>query len=278
MPFFDTDFTTLPNNKATKLANITCAYCGGEAEPDNPLTDEHVIGRKFVPKGSFAKGWSLILRACERCNNKKSDLEDEISAITMLPDLGTAHEQPDLFSLAARKAAKARSRLTKKTVANSYEDHVVEGKLMSAIDCRFGFTAPPRLAQERVMRLARFHLQGFFDISRIWDALDKIRAKHPDMVLLHGGSPRGAERIAACWADNRKVPQVVFKPDWNRDRNAAPFKRNDRLLEVLPIGVVVFPGSGISANLADKAKKLGIPVWRFDKRASAKTGAESGAT
>src|SRR5438270_1376081 len=116
------------------------------------------------------------------------------------------------------------------------------------------------------------------DISRIWDALDKIRAKHPDMVLLHGGSPRGAERIAACWADNRKVPQVVFKPDWNRDRNAAPFKRNDRLLEVLPIGVVVFPGSGISANLADKAKKLGIPVWRFDKRASAKTGAESGAT
>jgi hypothetical protein len=101
------------------------------------------------------------------------------------------------------------------------------------------------------------------DHTRIWDALDKIRTKHSDMVLLHGGSPRGAERIAACWADNRKVPQVVFKPDWTRDRNAAPFKRNDRLLEALPIGVVVFPGSGISANLADKAKKLGIPVWRF---------------
>ena len=51
------------------------------------------------------------------------------------------------------------------------------------------------------------------DHTRIWDALDKIRAKHPEMVLLHGGSPKGAERIAACWADNRKVPQVVFKPD-----------------------------------------------------------------
>ena len=111
------------------------------------------------------------------------------------------------------------------------------------------------------------------DHTRIWDALDKIRAKHPDMVLLHGGSPRGAERIAACWADQRKVAQVVFKPDWNRDRNAAPFKRNDRLLEALPIGVVVFPGSGISANLADKAKKLGIPVWRFDKPAKAEGGA-----
>ena len=107
------------------------------------------------------------------------------------------------------------------------------------------------------------------DHRRIWDALDKVRAKHPDMVLLHGGSPRGAERIAACWADNRKVPQVVFKPDWTRHKNAAPFKRNDRMLEALPIGVVVFPGSGIAANLADKARKLGIPVWRFDRDGAA---------
>jgi len=101
------------------------------------------------------------------------------------------------------------------------------------------------------------------DHQRIWDALDKVRAKHSDMVLLHGGSPRGAERIAACWADSRKVPQVAFKPDWNRHAKAAPFKRNDAMLEALPTGVVVFPGSGISANLADKARKMGIPVWRF---------------
>jgi hypothetical protein len=109
------------------------------------------------------------------------------------------------------------------------------------------------------------------DHRRIWDALDKVRAKHPDMVLLHGGSPKGAERIAACWADSRKVAQIVFKPDWTRHRNAAPFKRNDRMLEALPIGVVVFPGSGIAANLADKAKSLGIPVWQFADEA-AKSG------
>jgi hypothetical protein len=103
----------------------------------------------------------------------------------------------------------------------------------------------------------------FNDHRAIWDRLDKVRAKHPDMVLLHGGSPKGADRIAACWADNRKVPQIAFKPDWTRYAKAAPFKRNDQMLDVLPIGVIVFPGSGISANLADKAKKLGIPVWKF---------------
>jgi hypothetical protein len=96
-------------------------------------------------------------------------------------------------------------------------------------------------------------------VPRFWDALDQTRAKHPDMVLLHGGSPRGAERIAACWADQRKVPQVVFKPDRTREGRAAPFKRNDRLLEALPIGVLVFPGSGISANLADKARSSAFP-------------------
>ena len=100
-------------------------------------------------------------------------------------------------------------------------------------------------------------------MTRIWAALDKVRAKHADMVLLHGGTPTGAERIAACWADNRKVPQIAFRPNWTRHQKAAPFKRNDQLLEALPIGIVAFPGSGISANLCDKARKLGIPVWHF---------------
>ncbi len=84
------------------------------------------------------------------------------------------------------------------------------------------------------------------------------------MGLLHGGSPKGAEKIAACWACTRKGPQVAFRPDFTRHKNAAPFKRNDQMLDVMPIGDVVFSGSDCSDNLADNAKKLGIPV--FDVR------------
>ena len=97
------------------------------------------------------------------------------------------------------------------------------------------------------------------------------------MVLLHGGSPTGAERIAACWADNRKVTQVAFKPDWTRHAKAAPFKRNDQMLEVLPIGVIVFPGSGIQDNLADKATQARHPgvAVRHERRVSAASFAQS---
>ena len=101
------------------------------------------------------------------------------------------------------------------------------------------------------------------DHRLIWDKLDQVHAKHPDMVLLHGGTPKGAERIAATWANNRKIPQVAFKPDWTKHAKAAPFKRNDQMLATMPIGVIIFPGTGIQDNLADKARKMGIPVYRF---------------
>lgn len=106
------------------------------------------------------------------------------------------------------------------------------------------------------------------DHPAIWAALDRVHGKHADMVLLHGGASRGAERIAAAWADNRNVTQIVFKPDWTRHGKSAPFKRNDRLIEILPIGLIAFPGSGITDNLADKARAIGIPLFDFRPKAT----------
>ncbi|MYK16134.1 MAG: DUF2493 domain-containing protein [Rhodospirillaceae bacterium] len=99
------------------------------------------------------------------------------------------------------------------------------------------------------------------DPGAVFDRLDKVRAKYADMVLVHGGGP-GVERIAAQWAEKNGVHQVVCKPDWDRHGRAAPFRRNDELLNLLPKGVIAFPGSGITENLVDKARQLGIPVVR----------------
>ena len=99
------------------------------------------------------------------------------------------------------------------------------------------------------------------DADAVWTTLDRAKEKHGDMVLLHGGGP-GIEKIASSWAEARGVNQVVCRPDWNAHGKAAPFRRNDELLNFLPKGVIAFPGSGITGNLVDKARQLGIPVYR----------------
>ena len=98
------------------------------------------------------------------------------------------------------------------------------------------------------------------DHRAVWDCLDRARNRHPVMILLHGATLTVAERAAACWAESRGVVQVAFRPDWNRRGKAAPFKRNDRMLDALPVGVIVFPGTGIQDNFAHKARKMGIPI------------------
>ena len=135
------------------------------------------------------------------------------------------------------------------------------------IDSR-DFLAAKRRAETEVMlpagpKVAVTGGAGFNDHRLIWAKLDQVHAKHAGMVLVHGKSPKGAERIASLWASNRNVPQIGFAPDWTKHGRSAPFKRNDQMLEIVPKGVMHFPGTGINDNLADKAKKLGIPVWKF---------------
>jgi hypothetical protein len=40
------------------------------------------------------------------------------------------------------------------------------------------------------------------------------------------------------------------------------------MLEALPIGLIIFSGSGIVENLADKARKMGISVWQVGTEGS----------
>ncbi len=139
-----------------------------------------------------------------------------------------------------------------------------QGLTSAVIDSRDFIAAKRRATIEPLTpKGAKIAFAGGVDCNEtasIWTALDRVRAKHADMVLLHGGTPRGAEKIASAWAEKRGVAQILFRPDWTRHGKAAPFRRNDALLETLPIGLVVFPGSGVTDNLADKAKRLGIPL------------------
>lgn len=107
------------------------------------------------------------------------------------------------------------------------------------------------------------------DAATIYRVLDRTLARHPNMVLCHKGNSKGTERIAATWARNRKVTQVLFRPNWNGHGRAAPFRANDDLLAAKPVGVLVFGGNGVALNLGQKAEERGIKVGRIDVKTSA---------
>ena len=140
------------------------------------------------------------------------------------------------------------------------------GKLTSAaIDARdFVRARKDRKTQAHLPQGTLVAIAGGKDIDNpaaVIAQLNKTRAKYEDMILVHGGGP-GVEKIAANWADRNGVHQIVCKPDWERHGRAAPFRRNEELLNLLPKGVIAFPGNGITENLVDRARQLGIPVMK----------------
>ena len=95
--------------------------------------------------------------------------------------------------------------------------------------------------------------------SNVWDTLDKVREHVADLVLVHGGDGKGADRLAASWAERRKVPQVAFALD-SRLGQRAGFKRNEQMLSLNPRFVVAFPGNGVLERLVIDAKAKGLKV------------------
>ena len=64
---------------------------------------------------------------------------------------------------------------------------------------------------------------------------------------------------AAAWAASREVPLVCFR--LNRALgNAAPFKRNQTLVDLKPVEAIICEGSGIQINLASRMREAGVPV------------------
>ena len=159
----DENLKHLPPDKPIILDNVTCVFCGQTLTPDI-ATKEHVIGRRFVPKGKFDKSWNLIVQACRSCNNKKSDLENDISAITMQPTAwGQHHEDDDiLVAEAERKGINSFSRRTKKPVKDSHETVKINFPLAPGSNMTFTMTAAPQLDESRVYELAALQLRAFF--------------------------------------------------------------------------------------------------------------------
>ena len=157
---------TWPRNRVLRLKNVTCPYCGVTLTPET-ANKEHVIGRAFVPKNKLNGSWNLIVNSCRACNGYKADMEDDISAITMQPDgFGSfGHDDATGVRDAVRKASKSYSRRTKKLVRDSHEQFSIDGALGNTATFSVKLSAPPQIDTDRIYRLARMHVAGFFYLT-----------------------------------------------------------------------------------------------------------------
>jgi hypothetical protein len=157
------DLRELPPGKPIVLENSTCVYCGTRLEEET-TTKEHVLGRRFVPKGTLNQQWNLIVRACKRCNSHKSKLENDISAITMQPNAWGKHadEEKILAEEARRKGKNSFSKITGRSVANSQGNIKAKIPFSRGVEFNFNFTSPPQVEESRVFELARLQLMAFF--------------------------------------------------------------------------------------------------------------------
>lgn len=126
-----------------------------------------------MPEGTLASGFFLQVKACRPCNDRKAALEDDISIITMLPDTLGRYVRDDarLTRTVARKARGAVSPATRRLAAQSYNkiDATFPIGGGASLTCRG--VALPTLDEQRVARLAYYHVQGFchfrsFDAER----------------------------------------------------------------------------------------------------------------
>ena len=150
------------SDRTHTLINRLCAYCGVELTPKNRSLD-HVVARKFVPEGTMINSCNIGLRACKPCNGHKARLEDDISAITMLPgaDGKFARDDQRLIRTSQRKAKGAISNATRKKVAQSHTNFGVNLPFGSA-QLSMSFTGAPQIDERRAAILAWSQIQGLW--------------------------------------------------------------------------------------------------------------------
>ena len=98
--------------------------------------------------------------------------------------------------------------------------------------------------------------------SRAYPRLDKVReyvwSLPIDTTIVSGGA-RGVDITAADAAHYRKMPVIVFLPDWDTHGKSAGFRRNKQIVDEADMVVAFWDGKSKgtvhSINLAKKAGK-----------------------
>jgi predicted Rossmann-fold nucleotide-binding protein len=100
----------------------------------------------------------------------------------------------------------------------------------------------------------------YSDGQTIWTALDKIHSEHGISQIICGGAP-GSDDYVSKWAKTNGVAVTIVLAEWQKHGHAAGPKRNQKMLELKPDGVVAFPGGAGTADMCRLAREAGLKIW-----------------
>lgn len=114
------------------------------------------------------------------------------------------------------------------------------------------------------MRILACGDREWTDRQLLSEVLDSVGAQYAwDFVLIHGAA-RGADTMAAEWAESRDIPVVSFPAQWEKYGRAAGPVRNEEMLK-MGIDLVVAFHDDIRKSRGTKhmvgiARRDGVPV------------------
>jgi hypothetical protein len=161
------------------MNNLECPYCGKRFVPPLEVNTDHVVARRFVPKGFLDNAWNVKLRACKVCNGRKSKLEDVVSAASLhmpMPswtdpdDDNIRRQEVDRRTTGAvGKGTERRKFLRKDRQPEKFRIESTSPNL----NVSFDLTGPPGITLEALGELARMQVAGFVYFVT-WDPATRL--------------------------------------------------------------------------------------------------------
>lgn len=109
---------------------------------------------------------------------------------------------------------------------------------------------------------------------RIVEAIEEWINDHPGLdssgpldwvTIIHGGNPRGADRIADIFARKHGLPLEVYEAQWDKFGRSAGYRRNRLMVSKNPTICLAFikDKSRGATDCRNQSKQAGIPTETF---------------
>ncbi|MEO1315061.1 MAG: SLOG family protein [Pseudomonadota bacterium] len=186
---------------------------------EDQATDPHIRALQAAGCSTIFQRRLQVRNARSGRGPERTQDGSEVADVELQAAMAEQHRRDEIIDalvLIREAAAEAHSATTGETWQPRSGSRTGPRMTAAQIDAR-EMAAARRRAREAALnptgpRIAVTGDTAASDPSLIFDTLDRIRERHPDMVLVTKGA-RGAEAIASRWAATRQLPQIAVAPD-----------------------------------------------------------------